>query len=161
MRTTLGDMCRIAKIKQILRNNDASAEFIKAAEKVYKTLHKDYDMNFRRILFTFTMFIEIHTTFRHDGWETTDTMKYDPHFMRVWYRLLKRCKPLLLKCGANNVIITCLYLTYSLHAIEIGYPLRPFLKYAESAHAITTLSLRIINGGFISIPVLTRPNDDV
>ena len=150
MALTLGDVCRITRIKRILKNNDASTEFINNAVSVCKTLHTDYNMDFIRIIKVFKAFLQIHATFRTIGWETSkDTLKYDPHFMLVWSRLLKKSKPLLKKTSCvMNLVITCLYLTYSLQGIEITYPLRPFLRYVESADVIYNLSTKVINDHF-------------
>ena len=145
---TLGDVCRINIIKRILKTNDASTEFIDTAENVYKTLHTDYDMNFIHITKVFEAFLEIHTTLRLFRWENQDTLKYDPHFMLVWSRLLKKSKPLLKNTSTINLVMTCLYLTYSLHGIETSYPMRPFLNHVKSAAVIYNLSVKVINNHF-------------
>lgn len=108
-------------------------------------------MDFIAILKIFRAFLNIHTTFRTIRWECNkDTLKYDPHFMLVWSRLLKTSKPLLKKTTKNLLVITCLYLTYSLQGIEINYPLRPFLKYVAAADAdsVYSLAMKIINNHF-------------
>lgn len=147
--TTLRDVRRITKIKQILENNDASTEFINTALSVCETLHTDYEMNFIYITHVFEAFLQIHHAFRFVKWETSkDTLKYDPHFMLVWSRLLKKSKPLQKKTSVTTLVITCLYLTYSLHGIETSYPLKPFLEYVESADVIYNLAINVIKDHF-------------
>ena len=122
-------------INRILRSNNASAELMYDAEIIYETLLTDYKLDFIRVLIVFDAFVEINSSIRkmfevnHE-----DTIQYDVLFMLVWSRLLNKCKPLVTQneTCTMNVVITCLYLTYSIQGIEIMYPLKPFLPYIET-----------------------------
>ena len=148
------------KIKRMLRENKASIRFIRASETLYETLLKSYRMHFERIFYVFEIFVDIHNKFLETEWEkeSRNTMKKDPHFMRVWSRLLEQSKPLLKTNCVINVVITCLYLTYSLHGVETSYYIRPFRKYVvrnaydvvrkKRSKIIIGLALDVINNYF-------------